>query len=158
MIRRSGFFASRSPGMTAAVGALALLLSAPALAQQAETFDPSRSLSAGALIMPKAALPDPLEAGWKGEKICEVLQENDRFRALKCTFSPGKGHERHYHAPHFGYILEGGKMRVTDRNGTRDIETPAGASWKSDGIEWHEALNIGETTAIYIIVERKEAK
>ncbi|MFZ5617275.1 MAG: cupin domain-containing protein [Pseudomonadota bacterium] len=135
-----------------------LLFIQPAFAQEAETFDPSLSLSAGALVMPKAALPDPLEAGWKGEKICEALQETKSFRALKCTFAPGMGHERHFHAPHFGYILEGGKMRITDKNGTREQETPAGGSWKSDGIDWHEALNIGDTTAVYIIVEPKEAK
>lgn len=149
----------RVGGLKPALRAItAFILISPALAQRAETFDPSRSLSAGALIMPKAALPDPLEAGWMGEKICEVLQENEKFRALKCTFAPGKGHERHYHAPHFGYILEGGKMRITDKTGTHDIETSAGASWKSDGIEWHEALNIGDTRAVYVIVEPKEAK
>jgi hypothetical protein len=37
----------------------------------------------------------------------------------------------------------------------REQETPAGATWKSDGIAWHEALNIGDTTAVYIIVEDK---
>lgn len=135
--------------------ALFSLLASPAFAQQAENPIPS---SGGALIMPMDALPDPLAAGWKGERVCEVLQENDKFRALRCTFAPGKGHERHYHAPHFGYILEGGKMRITDKNGTREQETPADGSWKSDGIDWHEALNIGDTTAVYIIVEPKGAK
>lgn len=131
-----------------------MLAISPALGQQADNPIPA---SGGALIMPKAALPDPLEAGWKGEKICEVLQENDKLRALKCTFAPGKGHERHYHPLHFGYILQGGKMRITDKNGVREQETPAGGTWKSDGIEWHEAVNIGGTTAVYIIVEPKGA-
>lgn len=125
-----------------------------AFAQQGENPIPS---SGGALIM-KKALPDPLEAGWEGEKVCELLQETDKVRALKCTFPPGVGHERHYHAPHFGYILEGGTMRIKDANGTREQETPAGASWVSDGVDWHEALNIGETTTVYIIVEPKHAR
>ena len=100
-------------------------------------------------------LPDPLEAGWKGEKVCEAMQETEKLRMLKCTFPPGAGHERHFHAPHVGLILKGGKMRITDEKGVREQETPAGATWKSDGIDWHEALNIGDTTAIYIIVEDK---
>jgi quercetin dioxygenase-like cupin family protein len=142
----------------AAILAALALAAAPAFAQQTETFDPSRSLSAGALIMPKAALPDPLAAGWKGEKVCELLQENDKFRALKCMFAPGAGHERHYHAPHFGYVLQGGKMRITGKTGVAERDLATGASWKSDGVEWHEAVNIGETIAIYIIVEPKEAE
>jgi len=100
-------------------------------------------------------LPDPLEAGWKGEKVCAVMQETDRLRMLKCTFAPGVGHERHFHAPHVGLILKGGKMRITDAKGVREQETLAGGSWKSDGVDWHEALNIGDTTAVYIIIEDK---
>lgn len=138
--------------------ALALLsaLSSHAFAQQ-ENENPIPP-SGGALIMPKDALPDPLAAGWNDEKVCVVLEESDKFRALKCSFAPGVGHERHFHAPHFGYVLEGGKMRITDKAGTREQAVPTGATWKSDGVEWHEALNIGETTAVYIIVEPKGPK
>lgn len=106
-------------------------------------------------LLQAAALPDPLATGWEGEKVCELLQETDELRAMRCTFPPGIGHERHYHAPHVGYIVEGGTMRITDANGTREQETPAGASWASEGVDWHEALNIGETTTVYIIVEPK---
>ena len=115
-------------------------------------------ISGGALIMPQDRLPDPLEAGWKGESVCELLQENASLRALRCTFPPGVGHERHMHAPHFGYVLQGGKMRITDKSGTRVQETKGGASWSSDGVDWHEALNVGSTTTIYVIVEPKGAK
>ena len=38
-----------------------------------------------------------LEAGWQGEKVCEVLVENESVRTLRCTFPPGIGHEKHYH-------------------------------------------------------------
>ncbi len=108
-----------------------------------------------AILLQAAALPDPLDAGWEGEKTCELLQENENMRAFRCTFPPGVGHERHYHAPHFGYIVEGGTMQITDASGTRVQPTPAGASWQSDGVEWHEALNVDETTTVYIIVEPK---
>ena len=100
-------------------------------------------------------LPDPLGAGWKGEPVCEVLLENDSIRTLKCTFHPGVGHERHFHNPHFGYALAGSTMRVTDANGTRDVKVVTGSSFYNKGIEWHEVLNIGDSTAVFLIVEPK---
>ncbi len=107
--------------------------------------------------MPAAAetLPDPLEAGWKGESVCAVKEETESHRLLLCTFPPGVGHDRHFHAPHFGYVLEGARMRITDAKGVREVETARGDSWRSDGIAWHEALNIGDTTARYLIFEPK---
>ncbi len=101
-------------------------------------------------------LPDPLEAGWKGKQICELIQDDSELRVLRCTFEPGDGHERHYHKPHFGYALSGGTFRITDTTGTREVELPTGSSFRSEnGVAWHEVLNIGETTAVYLIVEPK---
>jgi beta-alanine degradation protein BauB len=100
-------------------------------------------------------LPHAFEAGWKGEKTCEPLFENDKFRAGRCTFPPGVGHERHFHRPHFGYIVAGATMRMTDAAGTQDRVLQTGATWWSDGIEWHEGVNIGDTTGVYVIIEPK---
>lgn len=122
------------------------------------------TLAIGALLVvsmqksvAQAPLPDPLAAGWKGNAVCAVLQEDARMRALRCTFPPGGGHEKHFHAPHFGYVLEGGLMRITDKTGERVQQIKTGASWRSDGVEWHEAVNIGETTSVYLIIEPKAA-
>ena len=46
-------------------------------------------------------------------------------------------------------------MQVTDERGTRTIETPAGATWRRDEPYTHEALNVGDTTTSYLIVEPK---
>lgn len=100
-------------------------------------------------------LPGPLEAGWKGKPVCELLFENEQMRSLKCTFAPGEGHERHFHRPHWGYIMQGATMRVTNQTGTVVRELKTGASWWSDGIEWHEAVNIGSTTGVYLMYEPK---
>ncbi|MEM8771690.1 MAG: cupin domain-containing protein [Pseudomonadota bacterium] len=108
-------------------------------------------------LLIEAAIPHALVAGWEGEKTCELLEDNEQVRAFKCTFAPGVGHEKHYHPPHWGYILEGGVMQITDKDGTREQETPAGGSWWSDGVGWHEAVNIGATPTVYVIVEPKEA-
>ncbi len=110
------------------------------------------ALSAGVLAA-SGSLPDPLEAGWKGERVCEVLHEDVSQRVLRCTFPPGGGHERHYHDPHFGYVLAGGRMRITSADGTREVDLADDLSWVSDGVVWHEVENIGETTSIYLIIE-----
>jgi quercetin dioxygenase-like cupin family protein len=98
-------------------------------------------------------LPDPLEAGWKGQSVCEILEENDRMRTLKCTFAPGVGHERHYHPAHYGYTLKGSRFRITDTTGTREVDVPTGYGFYNERIDWHEVLNIGEDTAVFLIIE-----
>lgn len=100
-------------------------------------------------------LPDPLTAGWNGQAVCEKLQEDETQRILRCTFKPGVGHERHFHAPHFGYALSGGKMRITDESQTREVDLTTGSSYISSGVKWHQVLNIGDTDVQYLIVERK---
>lgn len=107
-----------------------------------------------AVIAP-AVLPDPLEAGWAGEPVCEVLQENQAMRMLRCSFPPGIGHEKHRHAPHMGYVLTDGKMQITDSSGTRTVEPKAGGSWAQQAETVHEVVNVGETTAHYLIIEPK---
>lgn len=103
-------------------------------------------------------LPDPLAAGWKGESVCEKLHEDDQVRVLRCTFPPGVGHERHYHVPNFGYVVAGGTLRMTDANGTTEQVLTSGQSGFSSGVEWHEGVNVGDTTVIYLIVEPKNRK
>lgn len=100
-------------------------------------------------------LPDPLEAGWNNKVVCEVLEDNENLRTLKCTFPPGVGHERHYHKAHFGYTLAGSKFRITDTTGTREVSIPTGYNFYNEKVDWHEVLNIGDSTAVFLIVEPK---
>ena len=104
---------------------------------------------------PDKNLKDPLQAGWKGEKVCTILEENDKVRALKCVFPPGVGHEKHFHAAHFGYTLKGSKFKITDQTGIREVNVPDNYSFYNDKIEWHKVLNIGDSTAIFLIIEPK---
>ena len=101
------------------------------------------------------SLPDPLEAGWKGEAVCERLHEDPVQRVLRCTFPPGVGHERHSHRPHFGYAISGGRARIKDESGIREVELTTATSFVSEGVAWQEVLNVGHTTIIYLIVEPK---
>jgi len=104
---------------------------------------------------PDKNLKDPLQAGWKGEKVCTILEENEKIRTLKCVFPPGIGHEKHFHAAHFGYTLKGSKFKITDQSGTREVNVPDNYSFYNDKIEWHKVLNIGDSTAIFLIIEPK---
>lgn len=111
--------------------------------------------SASAQIAP---LPMALCAGWEGERVCELLQEDAQIRVLRCTFPPGVGHELHYHAPHFGYVLEGNSvMRITTASGVVDRPVRAGTSFSNDAELVHAALNVGEETTRYLIIEKKYA-
>ncbi|MFT5437143.1 MAG: quercetin dioxygenase-like cupin family protein [Ulvibacter sp.] len=100
-------------------------------------------------------LPDPLEAGWNNQAVCELIKENQKLRVLKCIFPPGVGHERHYHSAHFGYTLSGSTFRIKDTTGVREVKVPSGTNFYNEGIEWHEVLNIGDSTAIFLIIESK---
>lgn len=99
------------------------------------------------------ALPGPLEAGWAGQPVCRLLHEDAALRVLRCQFAPGVGHERHYHDAHFGYTLAGGTMQITDDSGVRIVEVSSDSHFSSDGVEWHEVLNVGTTTAVFLIFE-----
>lgn len=100
-------------------------------------------------------LPDPLAAGWNNQSVCELIEENDKIRVIKCTFAPGVGHEKHYHKPHFGYTLSGSKFRIKDDSGIKEVQVLSGSSFFSEGTEGHEALNIGDSTAVFLIIEPK---
>lgn len=113
------------------------------------------TLASFAVFAATSELPDPLQAGWDGSPVCERLHEDSGQRILRCTFGPGVGHERHYHVPHFGYTIAGGRMRITDQSGVREVDAHTGSSFASDGVAWHEVLNVGDTTAVYLIFERK---
>ena len=103
----------------------------------------------------ETTLPDPLEAGWNNEAVCEVIEENKNIRVLKCTFPPGIGHEEHYHDPHVGYAIVGSRFRIKDTSGVREVNVPTGFSFSNPDMITHEVLNIGDTTAVFLIMEYK---
>ena len=103
-------------------------------------------------------LPHAFDAGWQGQETCELLFKNETVRVGRCAFPPGVGHEKHYHNPHFGYVLEGSTMRMVDADGEQTVTTVTGGSWSTDEVTVHEGLNVGETSARYLIVEPKAAK
>lgn len=100
-------------------------------------------------------LKGPLKTGWMGNPVCEKLDENEYQQILRCSFPPGTGHEKHKHNANFGYALSGGIMQITDAKGTRTVSLETGSHFSSQGTKWHEVLNIGDTTVVYLIIESK---
>ena len=101
----------------------------------------------------EAGLPHAFDAGWEGQSVCTLLHEDESLRVARCVFPPGVGHEPHFHDPHFGYVLEGGTLRIRDAAGERTVTTVAGSEWYSPERTQHEAVNIGDSVTSYLIVE-----
>jgi quercetin dioxygenase-like cupin family protein len=112
-------------------------------------------LAVGPVVADETELPDPLAAGWKGKKVCEKLHDDAEIRVLRCSFPPGVGHERHFHRPNFGYVLAGGSMSISSAEGTRIADLVTGSSYTSAGTPWHEVINVGDSTVVYLVVEPK---
>jgi len=111
--------------------------------------------SASAQVAP---LPMAACAGWEGQRVCETLHEDAMIRVLRCTFPPNVGHEPHFHPPHFGYTLEGGTVRTRNEGQDYVLRTPASdGMWAMDAEHRHEALNVGDATMRYLIIEKKYA-
>lgn len=100
-------------------------------------------------------LPDPLAAGWNDKAVCIVLEDNEAVRVLRCTFAPGVGHDKHFHAAHYAYAISGSRFRVEDENGIREVDFSTGSNYYSEGVNWHQVLNIGDSTAVVLIIEPK---
>lgn len=88
--------------------------------------------------------------------VYQKLLENERVRLLKVDLQPEERTVTHYHPDHLFYVIEGGKMAITDTTGNAGIvELDAGDyHWFKAGK--HSIVNIGSTTITGIVVELKE--
>ena len=46
-------------------------------------------------------------------------------------------------------------MQITSDSGTREVTLETGSYFFSECIAWHEAVNVGDTTVSYLMVEPK---
>ena len=53
---------------------------------------------------------DPLMAA---SNVYEFINESNKMRVLKVTFKPGDTAKMHHHPIHMGYVLKGGKLKLT---------------------------------------------
>jgi quercetin dioxygenase-like cupin family protein len=100
-------------------------------------------------------VPDSMSVEWQGQKPCEKLYEDAQILVGRCTFPPGSKHVKHFHPGLLSYVLSGGKARIEDAKGTRQVEPRTGGYTNSPPVAWHELTNIGDTTISYLLIERK---
>ena len=61
----------------------------------------------------------------------------------------------HSHPSYFAYFSTDWHEFVTDEKGTRRIDITAGTSADIPATPWHEFTNVGDATAVGLLVEKK---
>ena len=97
---------------------------------------------------------DPLEVA---PDMYKLVFENDKVRVMQVTFKVGESIAPHSHPDHFVYVLEGGKLQITNGEGT-----VADADLKTGDVVWinaetHQATNTGTTSVRLLVTELKES-
>jgi quercetin dioxygenase-like cupin family protein len=94
---------------------------------------------------------DPLVVG---PDIYKLKFENERVRVLEVTFAPGASIAGHSHPDHMAYVIEPGKISITNAEGEKVIDLVVGQTvWIP--AETHSAKNLGTTTIKLVVVEIK---
>lgn len=85
----------------------------------------------------------------------KVIFENERVRVMEFVIKAGEKIGMHSHPDHFGYIVKGGKIKISKPDGTSGVaELEAGkVLWIN--AETHQGENVGKTTIKLIITELK---
>ena len=94
---------------------------------------------------------DPLMSA---SNVYEFVAENNQMRVLKVTFKPGDTAKMHHHPQHMAYVLKGGKLKLTSKGKSQDLDLKEGSAVFLDE-QNHEATNIGNTTIDLLVVELK---
>lgn len=105
------------------------------------------------LAAPAALAQDPAAVG-RGIYNCTF--ENERMRLCEVTFQPGQKIATHSHPEHLVYVLEPGKMRITD-DATGKPEEPDFAKGQAVWMpaSRHHGENIGRTRIKALVIELK---
>ena len=88
--------------------------------------------------------------------IYKVKFENERVRVLDVPSNPGDKSDWHSHPGGPFYVLEGGKMKMTTKDGKSTInELKKGQTGYEDAVT-HKTENVGKTKVHLILVELKK--
>jgi hypothetical protein len=83
----------------------------------------------------------------------KVLSDTLGIRMLEATYKPGDMSALHLHPDFALYVLEGGRVEVTGKDGNKqvvDFKTGMGVVLPTDT---HTAKNVGTTTVRLVVVE-----
>lgn len=87
-----------------------------------------------------------------------LLLDNDEVRVLEYRLLPGQRDQWHTHPPKVSYVVAGGTLRITTKDGTsfEVTETAGTASWMNS-IGEHFAENVGSAPVRILLVEVKSS-
>jgi quercetin dioxygenase-like cupin family protein len=89
-------------------------------------------------------------------KLVKLKFENDRVRVLETMSNPGEKELTHSHPANVVYVIEGGKLRITNAEGkSTDVELKTGDTLWREPVT-HSAENVGTTRVHTIIFELKK--
>lgn len=113
------------------------------------------ALLAAVMAIPVVQAQDPAKVA---PDIYKCTFENDHARLCEVTFAPGQKIATHSHPQHMVYVLQPGKLRITQVGGEpADAEFTTGqVAWL--GAETHYAENIGATQLKALVIEFRDLK
>ena len=121
-----------------------------------------RSILAIAVLLPLAlaaqAPGKPIDPVSVSPGLYKVILDNEQVRVVEYSLQPGQRDEWHTHPPKVSYVVTGGTLRITLKDGkTFTAEEKAGeASWMAT-LGLHFAENVGKTPVKIVLVEVKSA-
>jgi len=113
-------------------------------------------------VLPLAATAQgsdkPIDPVSMSPNLYKVILENEQVRVVEYLLKPGQRDEWHTHPPKVSYVVEGGTLRITLKDGKSFVaeEKAGAASWMAT-LGLHFAENIGKTPVKIVLVEVKSA-
>src|SRR5215467_7369086 len=88
-------------------------------------------------------------------KTLKVTLDNPHARVMEATLKPGDKEQMHSHPTYIVYVIEGGKVRNHNADGTTSESTftPGQTIYRDPVTHWSE--NIGTTTIRTVVIELK---
>ena len=85
-----------------------------------------------------------------------ILYEDEKLRVLKVSVAPGDTAKIHWHPRNINYVVSGGELEFTSKDGERKVVTlTSGQVTSAKNEMYHAVNNIGDKTVETIQVELK---
>jgi beta-alanine degradation protein BauB len=117
----------------------------------------SRSLLVGLILILSTGLyaQDPMKVASNVYK--KVVLDNEKVRVIQVEFAPGEVAPWHNHPNHVAYVLQGGKLEITDKGKEAMVmDLNDGDAMYLPAVT-HMAKNVGTTTIKILVTEIKPA-
>ena len=96
---------------------------------------------------------DPVKAA---SNVYKLLKDTMGMRMLLVTFKPGEETAWHSHPDHMVYVVDGGKIEITDKGSQpQTMELKAGDAIALPAVT-HKAKNVGGTTLKLVVYEKRK--